>query len=932
MITSKRVTVYRVCLLALLTIVLCLGACGGKQENPAQLIAKAKEEREKGNYNAAIIHLKNVLQESPDHAEARFQLGTTYSDAGNLALAETDLRRALELGYDQTKIIPVLGKSLLMMGEFQKVLDKVRAGSNFSSQLQAEILTLRALATIGLKRRSEARQLLEQALTIQPEFAGALLVQARLEAEDMKLDDSARLIERALASAPNSIEAFLLKGDLGRMRADEAGAIAAYQKVLELNPKNVPAHLSIASLQIEAGSVEEAGKHIEQVRKLAPGNPMSTYLRALIEFRKRNFLSARELILQVLKAAPNHMQSVLLAGALEFELGSHNQAQSYLGQVLAQAPGNLYARKLLITSLAKSGRVGRALEVLRPALEQAQDDGGLLTLAGDLYLESNDFAKAGQYFDKAARLDPKSAGARTGLALSRLGSGETVRGLADLESAVQLDPGKYQADIMLVMAQVQRAHYDEALKAIATLEKKQPNNPLTYNLKASIFSAKKDYATARKHLEHALELQPTYVPAAVNLAQIDLQEKNPKLARQRLEVILEKDKNNVQALLALSNLAPRIGATSKEAIAWLERAANANPGLVQPQLILARAYAKQGEVKKALEIAQRAQAANPENPECLDTLGMIQISAGQKEQALATYDKLAKLQPDSAPALYQLAMAQAASADVTTATSTLKKVLSLKPDFQDAQRALVELEVRVGHYPEALKIAQQVQKQVAKSPLGYVLEGDVRMAEKNYPQAIKSYESAFGVGKSGALLIKLHAASILGGRRTEAESRLAQWVKDFPEDVGVRLYAAEVNLQDGNYKRAIEQYEALLVKQPENVTVLNNLSWAYQQTKDSRALRTAERAYQLMPNNVDIADTLGWMLSEQGDTSRGVELLQKAVAAAPGAQMIRYHLAQTYLKMGDKAKARAELERIQSTGIKFPQEAEAMNLLKQLRN
>ena len=147
----------------------------------------------------------------------------------------------------------------------------------------------------------------------------------------------------------------------------------------------------------------------------------------------------------------------------------------------------------------------------------------------------------------------------------------------------------------------------------------------------------------------------------------------------------------------------------------------------------------------------------------------------------------------------------------------------------------------------------------------------------------------------------------------------------------MRFYAADASLRDGNHKRAIEQYEFLLRKQPDNVVVLNNLAWAYQQTKDPRALETAERAYKLKPDSPDVADTLGWMLSEQGNTGRGAELLQKAVAAAPGAQVIRFHLAQTYLKMGDKAKARAELERIESTGTKFPQEAEAMSLLQQLK-
>jgi len=74
------------------------------------------------------------------------------------------------------------------------------------------------------------------------------------------------------------------------------------------------------------------------------------------------------------------------------------------------------------------------------------------------------------------------------------------------------------------------------------------------------------------------------------------------------------------------------------------------------------------------------------------------------------------------------------------------------------------------------------------------------------------------------------------------------------------------------------------------------------------------------------------MLVEQGNTTRGLELLQKAVAAAPNAHEIRYHLAQAWLKAGGKAKARSELERLVASDAKFPQQAEAIKLLKQLKN
>src|SRR5882762_9280210 len=344
---------------ALLIVVLSSGGCGERVENLDLLIANAKQARNKGNNSAAIIHLKNLLQKSPEHAEGRYLLGVTYNDTGDFTSAEKELRRALELKYDQAKVIPPLGKSLLMTGAFQKVLDQVRLEGDVGNQVQAEVLTLRALASIGLGRGSEGRELLEQALAKKPEFADALLGQAGLAAGEKKLDEAARLIERALASAPKSADAWLMKGDLSRIMADRKGAIVAYQKILELRPDNVPARLNIASLQIDSGNFGEARKQIEQIRKIAPNSPMSHYMEGLIEFRQRNYPAAREAVLQVLKVTPDHMPSMLLAGAVEFALGSHGQAQAYLRRVLDRAPDNLYARRLLIASLAKSGQVQR---------------------------------------------------------------------------------------------------------------------------------------------------------------------------------------------------------------------------------------------------------------------------------------------------------------------------------------------------------------------------------------------------------------------------------------------------------------------------------------------------------------------------------------------------------------------------------------------
>ena len=420
--------------------------------------------------------------------------------------------------------------------------------------------------------------------------------------------------------------------------------------------------------------------------------------------------------------------------------------------------------------------------------------------------------------------------------------------------------------------------------------------------------------------------------AATNLALLDLQDKNPKAARQRLESILEREKSNADALMALANLGPALGVEPKQRIDWLEQARRANPESPRAAIVLARLHLQQGDAKKALEVAQQAQAAHSDNAEVLDTLGGIQLAAGEKNQALSTFAKLVAVQPGSPVALLRLAGAQAANGQTTDATASLKKALALKRDYADAQIGLAQLAVSAGRHAEAITIAQQVQKQQPKSPLGATLEGDVLMAEKKFAQAARAYETAFAIGKSGPLAVKLHTAYSLAGKPAEGEARIAQWLSHAPEDVAVRLYVAENGLRTGDTRKSIEQYEWLQKRQPDNPVFLNNLAWAYHQTKDARALATAERAYQLKPDNAAIADTLGWILVEQGSMQRGLEILRKALAAAPKAPEIRFHVAVALDKSGDRAGAVKELETLLSAGQRFPQEAEAQALLKKLRN
>lgn len=907
--------------------ILLLGgpASCSKTQTAESLIAEARQYQQKGEKKTAIIQLKNALQKAPDNVEARYLLGTIYNQTGDAKSAEKELRKALSLGMDPARVWSELGNALLAQGVFQQVLDETKPIESAS----AAILTLRGNACLALGKKQEAEILFGRAIALQPGYPTALLGLSRHALAEKNIHAANEFSEQAVQKNPQNVDAWLFKGDLLRAQGKVEPALAAYDHALKLQPDNAAAHINKSFLEIAAGKFDAARLDIDAARKAGPNNLLVFYTQALLDFRQEKSAAALESLQQVLRAAPDHMPSVLLSGAVQYSLGSMPQAEQHLKKYLGQDPGNLYAQKLLASTLMKSGQTQSAIDTLAGALKNTQADVQLLALAGEAYMQAGDYTRATEYFSRASALAPKAAELHTALGLSKLAQGENERATSEMEAAVKLDTQSPKAGVLLAMTQLRLKQYDRALAAAKAVEKGQPDHPLAHNLKGAAYLGKKDYADARASFEKALSIEPANFPAAINLAQLDLQEKKPEVARKRFENILTKDKKNAQIMTALSNLAISQGQV-KEATAWLEKASQENPDALEPSLQLIAHYLRTGEKQQALTLARKLQGSNSDNPAFLDSLAQAQFANNDMPAALETYLKLATARPDSALAQLRIAASHMSMKNPSAAENALKKALALQPDNLDAQLSMASLEAGRGNHEQAITVARQIQKNNSKSPAGYELEGNLWM-QKNKPElAIKAYEQAFSISPNGTLLAKLHATLKQTGKGRAADSRLTQWLKEHPTDIAARMYQAGIYLSDRQNQAAIAQYQTILSLSPNYVPALNNLAWLYQQEKDSRALEYAEKANRLTPDNPATLDTLGWILVEQGNTTRGLTILEKATSLAPQDAEIRYHLAGGFAKSGDKAKARKELEQILTNGKNFSKAEEARALLKQL--
>lgn len=898
-----------------------LSGCKSNISTP-ELLSDAQRYQQKGDHKAALIQLKNAVAQSPEDGEARVRLGTLHFEMGDMLSAEKELRKAASLGIAPGRTLPLLGKTMQAQGQFQQLLDEITPAAAKGS---ATLLTLRADAWLALGKAAEARQAYEQALALDPNAGDALVGLSRHAVVQRDMDGAQRYLDDATAKDPKNPEVWMFKGAMLRAQNQPDGALAAFDKALALKPDHRMAHIEKANIQIAQGKFPAAKESLDAARRNAPGSLVIPYTQAMLDFTQGKFAAAHESLQTVLKSAPEHMPSILLAGAVQLNLGATQQAEQHLRKYLAADPDNIYARKLLAQTLLKSAQPADAVAALAPALKEPTQDAQLLALAGESYMQARDFGKATAYFEQATVLAPKAAVLHASLGMARLHQGDHDKGVAELRRATELDPKSPAAGIALVQAELSMKRHDKALAAVEALEKQQPDNAQVQNLKGGVHLSRGDTAAARAAFEKALALQPSFFVAVNNLAQLDIGENKPEAARKRFEAFLAKDGKNFGAMAALADLAMLQGKPD-EATSWLEKASNANSGAVAPALKLGLHYLRTKQQQKALTLARKFNTANPTDPDVLDLLGQAQLANNDSAGALETYSKLVNVLPKSAMAQMRLARVQAMMQNDAAAADSLRRAAALQPDLVEARAALAELAMRRGKPDEALAVAREMQKHAAHAQLGYIIEGDILLGKKQAAPALGAYQKAYAQRQTPQLLVKIAQVMKQTGKAREAQSLLAQWQKAHPGDPVVAMYIAESHLAEKQYKPAIAILQDIVKRSPDNPVALNNLAWAYQQEKDPRALATAEQAMKVTVDSPAVMDTLGWLLVEQGNTARGVDLLKKASALAPRAAEIRYHLAYGLSKAGDKEGARKELDKLLSQNQPFAQLEAARSL------
>ncbi|HEY2817734.1 MAG TPA: XrtA/PEP-CTERM system TPR-repeat protein PrsT [Casimicrobiaceae bacterium] len=893
---------------ALLAITLAIGIAACSRNDSASFVASAKSYMAKSDYKAAIVQLKNAVAGAPNDPETRFLLAKAMLEAGDVVGAETEVRKAIDLKYSPEETYPLLARALLAEGKYDAAIAAVGTQKLETAQARADVGTTVAVARSALGDVKEARSAIDAVLKEAPGNSRALVVKAQIVAQAGDLSEAMKLVDTALAGAPTDKDALLLKAQLLSSSGQRDEAVALLEKTTEAHPEDRNARLSLISLLVASQRIDDAARQLDKLKAAAPNEIGTTYADALVTTARGDAAQARTLIQKVLAARPEHLPSLYLSGFVDSQLKSYASAEETLRKLVAMVPNDIAARKLLASVYIQTGQPKLALETIDPALRRSPDDPALLRTAAEAMLGAGNVAKGAELYERANSIDKNNIVSNVRLAQVRLATGETERAMKDLESLSKTDKSQSQADLALIMAHVQRREFDKALAAVDALEKKQPNTPLTQNLRGGIYMGKRDFKAARKSFEKAHEMQPTDLSSAANLALLDVQEGKADDARKRYEQMLQKDPKNEQILLSLADLTAMTRANQEEAKAIIDKAIAANPQSVRPRLALVGYYSRMGDVRAALNAAQAAQSLFPNDPQVIDAVGATELASGAANQGLATYARLAEMQPQNAAVQLRVAALRLQAKDSAGAAEAARKVIAAVPESPQAWAILARAQMQAGHTDEALAEARKLQKEHPDHAFGYALEGEIRSLDKKWSEAAAVLRTALSKQQVPLLAVSYYSALQNAGKAAEATSFAEKWIREHPTDTTMLQALGEQSLAKKEYASSAARYRAILEIAPDNAVALNNLAWLLGEAGDPKAREYAERAYQLAPFQPNVIDTLGWTLVRTGDLARGTQLLQLASNLAPRENEIRLHLGRALIKSGDKEGGRRVLE------------------------
>jgi tetratricopeptide (TPR) repeat protein len=642
-------------------------------------------------------------------------------------------------------------------------------------------------------------------------------------------------------------------------------SVAALRKALALNPKHAGAQLRLAALMttsLDKKVLADAENRLQELLAVPQKNAEAMDTLALTEWKLGRPEAAAKLLDEALMKFPEDLVSSIVLARIKLSQNDPNGAEGVLKKWVAGAAKSREAALALGRLYIQLDKPGQAESEFRRALRLDPKYAPALFSLALIEMKGNRSGEAEQTFKQLADQPDRDYQHLYGLFLFQQGKKEQA--LAELRRLAKADPDDRGARTRVLIAYVLMDKVSEAEKLLATaLERNSKDNEALLQ-RSELRLRSGDFAAAEKDLNQLLRFQPDSAQAHFQLAKVKRMQNLGRVERQELTAALNRDQNFLPARLAL-----------------------------------ARSFNLAKEPKLALELMDQTPAAQKADLDVGIERNWALLGIGTRKEAHEGIDR--GLRVARAPELLvQDGLLRIKEKDYAGASDDANEALNRDAENTAAYRLLVESCVAQKQLPKAVgKIRELVSQRPNSALLRFEL-GQMLVTAGNRPEGRQSFEAAAALdAKYSAPKLALAELEATEKRWDAALRQLNAVMASDPRNVLALKMAADIEVAAGNHLAAIAHYRAWLDVDGSNVLALNNLAYLIALDSPDEALKLAQQAVELAPDDAAVRDTMGWVYYRKGIYGSAVEQLRMSVTKESTPQR-QFHLAMAYLKVGDK--------------------------------
>jgi putative PEP-CTERM system TPR-repeat lipoprotein len=858
--------------IAMLGLVLFLSAC--QQKTAEEYLQEAAKFTASGNNDAAVVSLKNAVQQDPRSSTARFELGKVYLTIKNFESAEKELTRARELGYKESEVVVLLAQALQRTGANVELSSLAFGDAGLTSAEQMEVGFRKVQSLIQLEQTAEANKLIRQLLDLDTNNVYKGLVEGFRLVLDEKFPEALAKVVAMHERAPLNRDVIQLTARLHMLNGNAEEAASLYEDYIKVAPDDLQSKFSLANMLVEQKQSARAEVYIDELLALTENNAYLNQLKGIVRAADNDFKNAKLYSERAISFGRSDPALRLIAGFASYQLEEFEAAVGHLSFIASLLPDNHPGLRILAAAQLQSNMGDDAGEVLSRVNNTTTDDASLFSRAGYELIKSGNTDAAKEIIEQAEKISETSDD------LTRLGvlklSINDVEGLVDLESAVDKAPESVTAKTTLASAYLGTKQLDKAMELAKQWQKDDPQALEGLLLEAEVLQRQERYAEASVVITKALQLDSDDIPARLAAIRLDLREQKLDAALAKTESLLEKHPSNLPALasyFALKNDAKNPG----PAIERIRTAVRNNPNDANLGLLLARISLAENKPADALDALKNIKPNRQAAPSFWQIKGVALLRNNQRDEALKHYEDWAKFYPNQENAV----MGQLLILDTTrgyakgarAATDFLSRKDNLQIKIMQSYFMVMSNDIE-----GSKQVVASIEDRFQPLPFLRGVKARIALLEGRGASAVEDAAVAYDSNKLSDNMFVYVRILDAAGRSQESMELIAQHAKEFPNDGRAKLLLAERQMRQDS-SDALVTYEEMLKEYPNNFVVLNNAAYLHMEANNlQKAYEYGSRAFEIQPDNVATADTYAQILMRQGKTKDAVDVYNRVMS------------------------------------------------------